>query len=199
MRYRPLRLRPIALVAIAAAALALGACGSSSSSSSSSSSTRSRAATSIAGKTKSADGTFAATMPSGFTNQTGSAQGGAINVLLLAVGPRLQGETININVIHEQARGQNDIDHIAGLELTGIKSLVSRAHSFSPMRSLTVDSAPARAVDYLGSPAGHMLHLAQVFVLHGGWIYTVTYTALPSTYQGHLKALGQLLGGWVWI
>jgi hypothetical protein len=119
-------------------------------------------------------------------------------VLLLAVGPRISGETININVIREQARGHRSVDDIAHLEVTGIRSLVREAHGFSSLRALTVGGTPARSVDYLGSPAGHVLHLAQVFILHNNWIYTVTYTALPSTYQAHLSALQQLLGGWVW-
>jgi hypothetical protein len=146
----------------------------------------------------SSNGSFATALPSGFQDGTRSAQGGAINVLFLAVGPRIANETININVIREAAAGRTDMGEIAGTELKGIRSLVPQARSFSQVSSLTVGGSPARAVDYLGIPNGHRLHLRQVFVLHGGWIYTITYTAQPSTYQSHLAALDQVVGSWVW-
>jgi hypothetical protein len=119
-------------------------------------------------------------------------------VLFLAVGPRIDNETINVNVIREQARGENDVDHVADLEVSGIRNLISQAHGFSAVRRLTVGGSSARSVDYLGSPGGHRLHLRQVFVLHQGWIYTITYTALPNTYQAHAGSMDQVLEGWTW-
>lgn len=148
--------------------------------------------------TDSSDGSFATVLPPGFTDATGSVQGGAINVLFLAVGPRIDNETININVIREAARGRTDMNQIVQAELTGIKGLVPQANSFSPVASLSIDGAPARSLNYVGRPSGHLLRLRQVFVLHGGWIYTITYTALPATYEAHVGALDQVIAGWVW-
>jgi hypothetical protein len=146
----------------------------------------------------SSDGSFATTLPAGFQDETSSAKGGTINVLLLAVGPRIDNETINVNVIREAAGGRTSIDEVGSAELKGIRALVPHTRSFSPLSSLTVGGSPARAVDYLGLPSGHLLHLRQVFVLHGGWIYTITYTALPSTYQAHLSAFNQIVNNWEW-
>src|ERR1700716_546620 len=140
-------------------ALAMAACGSSGKSSSATSSTSSTSSTAKAqvasGSVRSTDGSFATQVPSGFTDRTSSAQGGKVNVLFLAVGPRIDNETINVNVIREQARGENDMDHVADLEVSGIRNLISQAHGFSPVRRLTVGGSSARSVDYLGSPGGH--------------------------------------------
>ena len=181
-------------------ALVLAACGGSGTKPpSSSTSTRTNAQfIAPAGTVKSSDGSFATTVPTGFTDETSSAHGGAVKVLYLAVGPRIDNQTININVFREAAAGRTDINAITAAELTGVRALMPHAHSFSPVSALTVGGALARSVDYQGLPGDQLLHLRQVFVLHGGWIYTITYTALPNTYQAHVGAVDELIGRWIW-
>ena len=201
------------LAALILSASAIAGCGgkttllrsstaSSSTSSQSSAATHTTATTSTApaGTVKSADGRFATVIPDGFINALNRVQGGPINIQYLAVGPRHDGFATNINVVHEPSQGQTSIDTITRLEIAGIKRLEPQAHQFSQVQSVTVDGQPARAVDYLSLPdKRRLLHQYQVFVVRGGTIYTITYSALPSAYSDNLAAIKQVTDGWHWL
>jgi hypothetical protein len=162
--------------------------------------TTATATTAPPGTVKSADGQFATVIPDGFVNALSRVQGGPINIQYLAVGPRHDGFATNINVVHEPSRGQTSIDTVTGLEIAGIKRIEPQAHQFSQVQSLTVDGQPARAIDYLSLPDKHrLLHQYQVFVVEGGTIYTITYSALPSSYSDNLASIKQVTDGWHWL
>jgi hypothetical protein len=206
-------MRPRRLAALILSAAAIAGCGSkttllhtssaSSSTSSQSSPTSTGTATTTTappGTVKSADGSFATVIPDGFVNARSSVKGGSINIQYLAVGPRHDGFATNINVVHEPSNGQTSIDTITGLEIAGIKRLEPQAHQFSSVQSLTVGGEPARAIDYLSLPdKKRLLHQYQVFVVKGGTIYTITYSALPSSYTDNLASVKQVTDGWHWL
>jgi hypothetical protein len=206
----PMRARRLAALILSASAVA--GCGGkttllkSSSSSSSTSSQSSTAGTGTAttstappGTVKSADGRFATVIPGGFVNAINRVHL-TVNVQYLAVGPRHDGFSTNINVVHEPSHGQTSIDTITGLEIAGIKRLEPQAHQFSQVQSLTVGGQPARAIDYLSMPDKHrLLHQYQVFVAKSGTIYTITYSALPSAYSDNLASVKQVTDGWHWL
>jgi hypothetical protein len=149
---------------------------------------------------QSTDGRFQTVIPAGFVNATNSVQSGVANVQYLAVGPRHHSFATNVNVVREPARGRSDMDQIVGLEIATIKRLAPQAGSFSKVTRLTLGGEPARAVDYLNAPTGNsVLHQRQVFVIHGGWIYTITYSALPSAYVAHVRALDAVTSAWRWL
>lgn len=201
------------------AALALAGCGSSSSSSrvparattntstssdptASGSTPTSPMATSSttsspAGVT-SRDGRFLAMIPAGFRNAVASLQGGPINVLYLAVGPRTGGFTTNINVVRESSAGLTDINAVVRDELRGLKRVLPGIRPISSPEPVTVGGEPARVVDYLNGSATPSLHLRQVVVEDRGWIYVVTYTAPSTTYTANLPALAQVISSWHW-
>jgi hypothetical protein len=148
----------------------------------------------------STDGRFETVVPSEFIDATRSVRSGVANVQYLAIGPRSQGFATNINVIRDPANGRADINQIAGREIATIKRLEAQARNFSQMSSLTVGGGPARAVDYTNRPSGDRpLHQRQVFVVHQGWIYTITYSALPSAYAANVGAVDQVAAGWRWL
>ena len=200
------------LAALILSASAIAGCGKTTllhtNSSSSTTSSKSSAAdtgtvtttTAPPGTVKSADGRFATVIPQGFVNAMNRVQGSPINIQYLAVGPQHDGFATNINVVHEPSHGQTSIDTIAGLEIAGIKRLEPQAHEFSSVQSLTVDGAPARAIDYLSLPdKKRLLHQFQVFVVKDGTIYTITYSALPSSYNDNLASVKQVTDGWHWL
>lgn len=197
------------LAAVILSASAVAGCGGKStllrssstagSSATASHSTSAPAASAPAGTVKSADGRFATVIPGGFVDATKRLRGSAITIQYLAVGPRRQGFATNINVVREQSPRQTDIDKIAGLEIAGIKRLEPGAHNFSQVQSLTVGGQPARSVDYVSRPGNRPLHQFQVFVAQGGWIYTITYSALPGDYSASLAAVKQITDGWHWV
>jgi hypothetical protein len=200
------------LSALILSAVAVAGCGgkttllrtssSSSSSSSQPQSSGAAAATTTAppGTIKSVDGRFATVIPRGFVNAQGRVAGGPIKIQYLAAAPVHDGFATNINVVAESSTGQSSIDKIADLEIAGVKRAEPQAHDFSQVRSLTVGGEPARAIDYLGTPAnGRLLHQYQVFVARGGTIYTITYSALPSTYSDNLAAIKEVTDGWHWL
>jgi hypothetical protein len=139
-------------------------------------------------------------IPAGFVDATSSVQSGVANVQYLAVGPRHHSFATNINVVREPAQGRSDMNQIVGLELATIKRLAPQAGSFSNVTRPTVGGEPARAVDYLNTPTGNrVLHQRQVFVVHGRWIYTITYSALPSAYVADVGALDAVTTAWRWL
>jgi hypothetical protein len=180
-------------------AMLLAGCGGSSHGSGSGSGSASTATTTAGQTVTSADKSFVTVTPQGFSDQTRSSQASALKVLYLAIGPRTNGFSTNINVVREPSHGLTDASTIANAEVTTIKRLESRAHGFSQLQSLSVGGEPARSVDYLNTPAGtRELHQRQVFVEHGGSIYTITYTALPAAYAASIGAMDQLFKSWTW-
>ncbi len=146
------------------------------------------------------DGSFQTIVPSGFVDATRSVRSGVANVQYLAIGPRANGFATNINVIREPAGGRTDINRITGLEVATIKRIDPRADRFSRPTAITIGGQPARAVDYYNRPTGErLLHQRQVFVAHGQWIYTITYSALPEAYAAGVGAVDRVAAGWQWL
>ena len=205
-------------VALAAtAALALAGCGSSSSSSRSvaapattpaatspnttatTASLRSTSTTTTSsGRVTSSDRGFAAAIPAGFRNATKSAQGGPINILYLATGPRAARLTTNINVVRQPSAGVTDMNAIVRAELRGLRVMLPGTLRISTPERTTVGGASARVLDYLYGPATRRLHLRQVIMEHQGWIYVITYTASSTGYTASLPALARVISSWRW-
>jgi hypothetical protein len=146
------------------------------------------------------DGSFETVVPTGFIDATRSVKSGVANVQYLAIGPRARGFTTNINVIREPAQGATGIAAIVGLEIATIKRIEPRADHFSRSSKLTVGGATARAVDYFNRASGdRTLHQRQVFVGHGGWIYTITLSASPAAYAADVGAINEVTAAWEWL
>jgi hypothetical protein len=200
------------------AALALAGCGSVASSSRSAAaspttpaatssnttampaSLRSRSTrTSSSGRVTTSGGGFSAVLPAGFRNATASAQGGPINILYLATGPRAAGLTTNINVVRQRSGGVTDMNAIVRAELRGLRLVLPQTLRISTPEPVTVGGESARALDYLYGPATRRLHLRQVIVEHQGWIYVITYTASSTGYTASLPALAHVISSWRWV
>ena len=167
------RLRCARLLGAAfAAALLLSACGGGSGSSSTSQT--STASTAGAQAAKAGGGYFTTVIPAGFSDATASLSTSVFRVLYDAAAAPVNGFSTNINVVREQAPS-GDIASDTVRELTTLKRAEPGAYGFSTVSSMTVDGSPAREVDYLSRIGGHLLHLRQVFVLHAGAMYTITY------------------------
>jgi hypothetical protein len=177
--------------------LALCGCGGSSNSASTTSSSAASTAT-RSGSVGSRDGSFTTVIPSGFADASAALAGGPVNILYAAVRPVVNGFRTNINVVRESSHGITDVDTAARRELAGLRRAAPAARSFSSLRALTLGGAPARGIDYVNRPQGRLLHQSQAFVIHGNWIYIVTYTALPSDYGKSLGAWRTVLANWRW-
>jgi len=172
----------------------------SKSTSSSASATSSASTTAPSAAVRSTDGRFQTVIPVGFVDATHAVSSGVANVQYLAVGPRHDSFATNINVVREPANGRSDADQIVRLEVDTIKRLERQASNFSQVTSLKVGGEPARAVDYFNTPTGsRLLHQRQVFVANGGWIYTITYSAIPSAYRANVGALDEVTSAWRWL
>lgn len=194
--------RRIAL--LVASVLLLTGCGGTtifaSKSTTSAASATSSASTSPSGTVRSTDGRFQTVIPAGFVDATHAVNSGVANVQYLAVGPRHDSFATNINVVREPANGRSDMDQTVGLEVATIKRLERQAANFSQVASLKVGGEPARGVDYFNTPTGsRLLHQRQVFVGNGGWIYTITYSAIPSAYRANVGALDAVTSAWRWL
>jgi hypothetical protein len=141
---------------------------------------------------------FVAAIPAGFRNATASAQGGPVNILYLATGPRVHALRTNINVVREPSGGVTDMNAIVRAELKGLRVMLPGTIRISTPEPVTVAGEPARVLDYQYGPATRRLHLRQVIVEHAGWIYVITYTASSSGYAASLPALTQMINSWRW-
>jgi hypothetical protein len=146
----------------------------------------------------SVSGAFTIVVPRGFHNDTAAFAGGAIRIELLVAGPTDKGFAVNINVVRERTGtlSLGTVVHGAMIEL----KRVSRATDFSTVQDLTVGGAPARAFGY-HAPLGatRILHYRQAYVIHDGWGYVVTYSALPGAqYKASFSALNEALASWEW-
>ncbi len=179
------------LVLVCALAVAATGCGGNASSSS----TTHAPSGGVAGR----DGGFTTVIPAGFVNGLAALSGGPVTLQYVALAPKVEGFRANINVVREPAHGLGDVGTVAEREIVGVKTVAPRAHRFSTIRTLTLDRAAARGVDYLNRPAGGPpLHQYQVYALHNNLAYTVTYTALSSRYRSSLPAMQQVLAAWRW-
>lgn len=209
----PSSIRYGAVALAAAAALALAGCGSSSSTSATTTTSSSNAtapsgakmASMVTSKTMSTtagvtstDGRFVAAIPAGFKNAVAAMQGGPINTLYLAAGPRRGGFTTNINVVRDSSAGVTDINAIVRAELSELKRVLPQVRPLSSPQPVTVGGEPARSVDYLYGSTTPALRLRQVMVAHRGWTYVVTYTAPATTFTADLPALAKVISSWHW-
>ena len=145
----------------------------------------------------STSGAFTIAVPPGFRNDTAAFAGGAIRIEVLVAGSTEKGFAVNINVVRERTHTAN-VDGVTQASITVLKR-ISGASDFSTVQHLTVAGAPARALDYRASFGGRLLHDRQVYAVHDGWGYVVTYSALPgSQYQGSLSALSEFVASWRW-
>ena len=137
---------------------------------------------------------FATVVPSGFTDRTAAANGGAFNFAYFVLGP----QRTSINVVRGSSGGLTDMDVVVRLELQTVKRIFTSAHQFSSVGSLMIDGAPARAIDFLNSVAGRPLHQQQIYVVHGGHLYVITFSAAPSLYASETSSLDHVLAAWRW-
>lgn len=142
-------------------------------------------------------GAFETILPRGFTDETAKFSGSAIKVDLVIAGPKAGGFAVNITVVRERA-ATTSLDALVKASIFSIKHL-TRAHNFSAIRSLTIAGAPARAFGYFNEYGTIVVHQRQVYAIHDGWEYAITYSALPGTqYRGSRSALRAVTNGWRW-
>ena len=114
------------------------------------------------------------------------------------MGPKVDGATANIVVVSEPVSNTN-VGSLAQGGLDGAERTAGHVQQVSPFEDLTVDKAAARAVDFVFSLTGRTLHDRQVYVIHDGWAYAITLTALAGgQYRNSLPALNQTLANWRW-
>ena len=143
-------------------------------------------------------GRFTTTLPAGFRNDTAAASHSPLRIEAYLVGPRVDGATVNINVVTE-AVSSTDVDALAQGGLEGAERTVGPLHHVSPFEDLTIDGSAARADDFLFALKGRTLHDRQVDVILAGWAYAITLTALAGgQYRTSIPALSQMLADWRW-
>jgi hypothetical protein len=145
----------------------------------------------------SASGAFTIGVPHGFRNETANAHS-TVKLELLLAGSVTSGFTVNINVVREHV-GTVSLGKVTQGSIAYLKS-ADGAGRFSAIQDLTVAGAPAHAFSYFatfGSP--NLQHDRQVYFVHDGWAYSVTYSALSGAqYGGSLSALAECLATWRW-
>jgi hypothetical protein len=144
-------------------------------------------------------GAFTIVVPRGFHDETAAyAHSNGAKLELLVAGSKDDGFTVNINVVREHI-GTASLGNVTQGSIGDLKRAYG-AGRFSAIQDLTVAGAPAHAVSYFatfGSP--NLVHGRQVYLVHDGWAYTVTYSALSGAqYGGSLPALGECLASWRW-
>jgi hypothetical protein len=146
----------------------------------------------------STSGAFTIVVPRGFRNETASYTQSPVKLELLVAGSTESGFTVNINVVREHI-GTASLGKVTQSSIAYLKR-ADGAGRFSTIQDLTVAGAPAHAFSYFatfGSP--NLLHDRQVYAIHDGWAYTVTYSALSGAqYGGSLSALAECLATWRW-
>lgn len=136
-------------------------------------------------------------IPDGFRNVVDLPQIKKTRDLYFAAGQRVNGFTININVVRARAQGLGNIANATRIELQGIKRATPSTR-VGAVKSTEIAGGPARVVDNISGPKGKMLAHRQVYFEHRGWIYVISYAALPSTFHLGVKGLGQIVTAWQW-
>jgi len=143
-------------------------------------------------------GAFTIVIPPGFHNETSSYSDGFVKLELLVAGAKVSGFTVNVNVVRTRS-GTAGLTKVTQGSIADLKRAYG-AGRFSTIQHLSVAGAPAQAVSYFatfGTP--NLVHGRQVYFVHDGWAYTVTYSALAGAqYGGSLSALGECLASWRW-
>jgi hypothetical protein len=197
-------------IASTAAVLLLSACGGGSKGATSSATnpttstsadvgTIGRAASSGAGEVAALHGGFRTVIPHGYSNGLSAGRGGTSGVEYMAIGPRVGGKGAILTVFRASA-GNADV---AALARRAVRQLAHRAaylpkpRRLSPLQGLTIDGAPALAVDYQLVKRSTN-DRRQLFVIHGGWAYEISDAAAPSQYRASLQALDEVISHWRW-
>jgi len=146
---------------------------------------------------KGTSGAYETVLPNGWTNETAAYSHATTKLDLLIAAPISDGFAVNINVVRHRTTTTN----VAALA----KSLLAytrhhlQAHAFSTLQTLSVGGTTARAFGYLTSTStGASLHQLQVYVIHDGWAYAITYSALNSG-EYRESVVDQVLASWRWL
>jgi hypothetical protein len=138
------------------------------------------------------EGEFRSIIPAAYENA--SETGGQY----WARGPEENGFRTSVIVVREHAR-KDDINSFARRTVRVMRRV---AHRVSPLEALSVDGVPALAVDYTatsgGAAQGKEMHVRQVMVKHGAWIFLIRDFALPKQYPASLEALDEVIHNWHW-
>lgn len=141
-------------------------------------------------------GAFTTVIPAGFRHDS-ALDGGTINFQYAVVATGGGVHASNVTVLRA-ASGGVDAASYADAEITTAKRLFPAAHSFSKIRSLTVDRQPARVFGFINPLGGLVLHQRQIIVVHAGWVYVVTDTALSARFTASVTALHAITSAWHW-
>jgi hypothetical protein len=76
------------------------------------------------------------------------------------------------------------------------------ARRVSHLEALSADGVPAFAANYIetggGTAEGEEMHVRQVMVKHGNWIFLIRDLALRGQYPASLEALDEVIRNWHW-
>jgi hypothetical protein len=144
------------------------------------------------GEVSAKEGEFHTVVPTAYENASESGS------QLWVRGPGEGGFQTSVIVVREHAR-KDDINSFARRTVR----LMSRAaRRISPLETLTVDGVPALAVSYTetggGATEGKEIHVRQVMVKHGAWIFLIRDLALPKQYPASLEAQDEVIHNWHW-
>jgi hypothetical protein len=137
------------------------------------------------------EGEFRTIIPAAYTKAESSVQ-------YWARGPEEDGFVTSVLVARERAR-KDDINSFARRT---VRLMRRAARRVSRLEALSVDGVPAFAVDYIvtggGTAQGKVLHVRQVMVKHGAWIFLIRDFALLKQYPASLEAQDEVIRNWHW-
>lgn len=142
-------------------------------------------------------GGFKTVIPAGFRSVLELPKIKKTGDLYFAVGRRVHGFTINMNVLRARVGSLGAIGKATRTELGAIQRTDATAR-IGKVRRARIAHGPARVVDYISGPKGKQLAHRQIYFEHRGWLYVISYGALPSTFSLGVKGLTQMVNAWRW-
>lgn len=173
---------------MAAAVLLAGCGGGSSNKSAGTASVSGFASREVAAKS----GAFRTLVPLAYTYNSGS------QAQFQASGPEEGGLADSLVVVRDPLR-LGDMNTLARRTLRAAAHQRS-IHRLSGPSTQSVGGEPALAVGFYFLPAEGTaeVHLRQVMVSHGGWVYIIRASAVTTQDARSLRALEELISNWHW-
>lgn len=137
------------------------------------------------------EGEFRAVIPRGYVDNPSVAQ-------YWVRGREEDGFRPSLIVVREPA-GRGSINTLARREFLAFQRVTRK---LSQLEAVSVDGVPGFAVDYFvsgtGTAQGKEMHIRQVLLKRGSWLYFIRAIALPAQYTASVSALDEVIRSWQW-
>jgi len=142
---------------------------------------------------------YALELPNSWVDEAEEVKGSAVKADLAYADPTGKLPHKNIVVVRETPKGITEaalgqVDKV----FRGQATALATSAGVSPTQDRTLAGAKAKTYTYVLRQAGGVMRQRQVFTIHDGAVYTISWTAPARSFESTIPLLEKVLASWRW-